>query len=222
MNLTPQKLTVYTSAVLIVLIVGIIVYVQVFQGQPTTTAPSGELVLDDQPAIGDPNAPVKIAIFEDFKCPACRTFEENVMPRVMRNFVDTGQAQVYFVNFQFLAPDSITAGIASECAYAQSETAFWNYKTYIYRSQGPQSQTWATPERLTEIAREFVPELDADELQTCIEERRYEDAVMADRELGERVGVTGTPSVYVNGRRLESGVYELIDQAVSRAIAQSQ
>lgn len=222
MNLTPQKLTVYTSAVLIVLIVGIIVYVQVFQGQPATTAPSGELVLDDQPAIGAPNAPAKIAVFEDFKCPACRTFEENVMPRVMRNFVDTGQAQVYFVNFQFLAPDSITAGIASECAYAQSETAFWSYKTYIYRSQGPQSQTWATPERLTQIAREFVPELDADELQTCIEERRYEDAVMADRELGERVGVTGTPSVYVNGERLESSVYELIDQAVSRAVVQSQ
>lgn len=216
-----QKLTVYTSIVLIVAVIGIIVYVQVFQGEPATVAPTGELVLDDQPAIGDPNAPAKIAVFEDFKCPACRTFEEGVMPQVMRNLVDTGQAQVYFVNFQFLAPDSVTAGIASECAYAQSEAAFWDYKTYIYRSQGPQSQQWATPEFLTQIARDFVPELDADELQTCIEERRYAANVTADRELGERVGVTGTPSVYVNGEKLESGRYELIAQAVSQ-VAQSE
>ena len=175
-----------------------------------------DLNLDEQPMLGDPDAPATIAAFEDFKCPVCRRFEEEVFPRVEREIIDTGKAKMHFINFQFLGPDSTTAGIASECAYRQSEEAFWDYKTIIYRSQGPESEEWATPGRLVELAG-YGPDLDTEALATCIEERRYEDEVQQDGERARAAGATGTPTVLVNGEQLESWTFESIEAAVNAA-----
>lgn len=214
-----QRLTVITLGVLAAAILGVILYFQFApQGQgPGTEAASGELELQSQPMLGAPDAPVEIAVFEDFKCPACAFFDENVLPQVERELVQTGEAKVYFVNWPFLGPDSTTAAIASECAYEQDEAAFWNFKTFIFRSQGDETQQWATPARLADIARNNVPALDADELQTCIQEERYADAVQADREMGNRVGVGGTPTVFVDGVALSDFSFETIRGAVQNA-----
>lgn len=155
--------------------------------------------------------------FEDFKCPVCKAFEEDAYPQIMNELVETGQVNMYFMNFQFIGPDSTTAGIAGECAYRQDEAAFWDYKTYIYRAQGPESGEWATPELLVDLAREYVPALDADELASCIDERRYEDAVAVDREIGNQAGVDGTPSLFVDGQKLESWDYATVQAAVKAA-----
>ena len=139
----------------------------------------------------------------------------------MRNYIDTGAVRSYFLNFQFLGPDSVTAGIAGECAYEQNPAAFWNYKTYIYRLQGPESEIWATPERLLDIAREYVPELDINELETCLREQRYEEEVEADRLIGQAAGVQGTPTVFVDGTMLENGSYPMVQEAIEAALART-
>lgn len=212
-----QRLTLITLGVLALAILGVILYVRLAPQNTANAAASGELVLEDQPMLGQPDAPVEIAVFEDFKCPACAFFDENVLPQVERELIGTGQARMYFVNYPFLGPDSTTAAIASECAYRQDEAAFWTFKTYIFRSQGDETQEWATPARLAEIARDNVPGLDADELRTCTEEERHADVVQADRELGNRVGVQGTPTVFVDGVALEDFSFETIQAAVQNA-----
>ena len=200
-----QRLTLMTGVVIALALVGIIVYSQ-FQPEPTapSAAANGELNYEGQPVLGDAAAPVTIAVFEDFKCPACAFFEESAFPRVERELVDTGAAKVVFFNYPFLGPDSTTAAIASECAFSQSESAFWEYKTILYRSQGPENQRWATPARLTELAETYVPDLDSEALSSCIEERAFEGEVTAEREMGTAAGVQGTPSVFVNGEKVES------------------
>jgi len=218
MKAPAQKLTLYTAVVLALLIVGVILYVQLApQGQ---AAASGGLELEGQPALGQEDAPVQVAVFEDFKCPACAFFDENILPQLRREYVESGEARVYFLNYPFLGPDSTTAAIAGECAYQQDPDAFWDYKTYIFRSQGPESEEWATPERLAEIARTNVPQLDADALESCITEGRFEAAVEADRELGNRLDVQGTPTVFVNGEKVEDLSYEAVRSAVESALAQ--
>ena len=62
-----------------------------------------------------------------------------------------------------------------------------------------------------------MPALDADELASCIDERRFEDAVAADYELGQQAGVDGTPSLFVNGQKLESWGFEAVQAAVAVA-----
>ena len=217
---TAQRLTLVTLIVLALALVGFIVYRQV--APPTSTAAttaSGAIDVSGQPLLGQADAPVEIVAFEDFKCPACRFFDENVFPEVKRKLVDTGQAKFYFINYPFIGPDSTTAALAGECVYNQNPQAFWDYKTYVFRSQGPESQAWATPAFLAGIARDNLPDINADALQSCTADKTYAEQVSADRAMGDAAGVQGTPSVFVNGQRLSDFQFSTIQTAVESAQA---
>ena len=217
-----QRLTVVTAVVVALALVGIIAYSR-FQPRAdaavtTPVAATGELSYEGQPALGDAAAPVKLAVFEDFKCPACKFFEDNVFPGLERDYLDTGRAQLVFVNFPFIGPDSTTAAVAGECAYRQNEAAFWEYKTVLYRAQGAERAEWATPARLEELAQN-VGDLDAAELRTCIDEQRYAAEVTSDLDMAQAVGVNSTPSLFVNGTKLEAANdYEAVKEAIDAAL----
>ncbi len=216
-NPSAQRLTLVTFIVLALVAVGAIVYFRVAPQQQETVAASGELDLTDQPQLGQEDAPVEIAVFEDFKCPACQFFDAEVMPQIERELISTGQAKLYFLNYPFIGPDSTVAATAGECVYEQDEAAFWSYKNFVFRAQGPESQAWATPAFLTDIARNNLPAIDADALQSCIEDETYAERVAAEREMGTAAGVQGTPSVFVAGERVEDFQFVTIQAAVEEA-----
>ena len=219
MKAPAQKLTLYTVVLLVVALVALVAW-QRFAPPPSDSGAAGtdtDFQLEQQPMLGQEDAPATILAFEDFMCPVCKQFEDTVFPLIERELIDTGRAKMSFINFQFIGPSSTRAGIAGECAYQQDEAAFWDYKTYIYRAQGPESEDWATPELLVELAREYVPALDADALAQCIDEGSFEDAVAADYELGQQAGVAATPTVFVNGQKLESWGFEAVEAAVAAA-----
>jgi protein-disulfide isomerase len=170
---------------------------------------------ENQPVIGDPNAPVKIVEFGDFKCPSCKFFTENFFPQIKKEFVDTGIASFYFVNFQFLAPDSLTAGIAAEAVYHQNKDAFWDYYKAIYQMQGDESTAWATPDFLVNLARNLNLKIDYEKLRQDIENKTYEKQVLDDNRLAAEYGVNSTPSLFVNGKKTEQiRDFDVIRQAV--------
>lgn len=190
-----QKLTATTAIVLIVAVLGIMVYVRLAPAANPATAVTGELDLSRAPLLGNPEAPLAMVLFESFTCPACRVFEENDLPRLVREFVDTGQARLYFVHFQ-LDEAATTAGIAAECVRAQSEAGFWEYKTVLYRTQ----QQGFAQARLLSLARDYVPGLELSAFETCLSERRTEERVRSDFTMASRAGVNATPTVFVNNR----------------------
>lgn len=203
-----QRLTLITAAILVLGIFGFIIF---NRARPTTATQStsqvavdpSKLSYEGQPAIGDPNAPVKLVMFEDFKCPACKRFEEIIWPKLEREYISTGKVQVFFIHQQVI-PNSTTAAMAGECVFEQNPDLFWDYKTIIYRSQGNEAQDWATANKMVELARTYVPDINADDLNTCLSENRHKDKVEADTEMGEAVGVTGTPSLFINGTKFET------------------
>jgi protein-disulfide isomerase len=203
-----QRLTLITAAILVLGIFGFIIYNRTRPATATgeqtlqVAADPTKLSYEGQPSIGDPNAPVKLAMFEDFKCPACKNFEEAVWPKLERDYIDTGKVQAFFI-YQQIIPNSIVAGIAGECVFEQNPDLFWDYKTIVYRSQGNESQDWATANKMVELAKTYVPDINADELKTCLTENRYAARIEADKKMGEAVGVQGTPSLFVNGKHLE-------------------
>lgn len=213
---TAQRLTLATLIILALGLIGFIAYRQ-FAPEPAAADVSGELELDGQPLLGDPNAPVAIAVFEDFKCPACQFFDAEVMPQIERELIDTGRARFYFMNYPFIGPDSTTAAAAGECVYNQDPAAFWDFKTFVFRSQGPESEEWATPAFLADVARNNLPDLDADALQSCTEDETFAENVAADRAMGEAAGVQGTPAVFVNGQLQESFQFADLERAVEAA-----
>ncbi len=202
--MNPQRLTLITAAILVLGIFGFIIF---NRARPTeqpvqVVADLSKLSYEGQPALGDPNAPVKLAMFEDFKCPACKNFEEIVWPKIERDYIDTGKVQAFFI-YQQIIPNSTVAGIASECVLEQNPDLFWDYKTIVYRSQGNEAQDWATASKMVELAKTYVPDINADELNTCIAEDRHKAKVEADTDMGIAIGVEGTPSLFINGQKLE-------------------
>lgn len=151
------------------------------------------------PRLGRAEAPVRIVVFEDFKCPFCRDFHLRTLPRLEEAFVRSGRANVTFVHYPFIAPDSRRAALAAACVHRARPELFWPYASALYAAQGPEWAEWATRPRLLEIG-ERVPGVDVAALARCLDAEDTRADVEADLALGRRAGVPGTPSVFVNGR----------------------
>lgn len=156
--------------------------------------------------IGDPNAPVRIDVFEDFQCPACKRFTEQVEHQVIAELVQTGKAYYVFHNYAFLDRDSVTkesqrAALASLCANEQGR--FWEYHDMLFANWNGENQGAFNDSRLSAFAATL--KLDTQAFDACMSEGRYVDEVNASLDKGNQMGVQGTPSVFVNGTIVNPG-----------------
>ncbi len=156
--------------------------------------------------LGDTNAPAKIEVFEDFQCPACKQFTETIEPRVLSELVETGKAYYVFHNYPFLdrnstAKESHDAANASLCANEQGK--FWEYHDVLFANWNGENEGNFNPARL--ISFSTVIDLDVDDFTACVNEGRHADEVQASFELGTLMGVSGTPTVFVNGGQVSPG-----------------
>lgn len=174
---------------------------------------------EGQPTLGDDSAPVKVILFENFLCEHCKAFEEDAFAKLKRDYIDTGKVEAYYVNLAWGEADAVNAGLAGECAYRQDEAAFWPYKTALFRAQGAEGETWASVDTLVRVAQESVPELDPADLRACITERRYENEVTRDLELGDYVGVQGTPSIVVADEGFQNPSFAALRDAIDSRLA---
>lgn len=162
-----------------------------------------------QPTLGDPAAPVKLILFENFMCEHCRSFETDVFPQLKRDYIDTGRVEAYYVNLAWGSEQAELGGLAGECAYAQDEDAFWTYKRLLYEQQ----RSWQDASDLAALA-DTVPELNSKRLEACVGEGDTRGELERDLELGDFVGVEGTPSVVVGDKGLEAPSFEVLRQAI--------
>jgi len=117
-----------TIIIIVIAAIALIVFgVQMLLNQPVETS---KLPNQDGFALGDPNAPVKVEEFSDFRCSHCKDFSENMEPDFIEQYVNTGKVYLKFYNFPFLAEDSTAAAEAAYCAADQN--AFWQYKTQLF------------------------------------------------------------------------------------------
>ena len=194
--------------------------------------PAGEFVtitpverpLVDGKTMGDPDAPVTIEVFEDFQCPACKNFAESVETQlVTSNYIQDGQVYVVFRQYPFLddgiaSNESDQTANASMCAMEQGR--FWDYHDMLYANQNGENNGAFVDRRLVAFAEAL--NLDMRQFNTCFDNNTYLPEIEADIEAGRAYGVTGTPSVFVNGTHLTPGFvpsYEEMVGAIETALA---
>ncbi len=145
---------------------------------------------DDDPAWGPEDAPVVIIEFSDYQCPYCRRFWSSTYQRLREVYGD----KVRFVYRDFplaqIHPDALGAAIAANCA-------------------GEQGQYWAFHDRLFEqasglgldayLAYAKALGLDLDAFRACLDDPQQRAEVLADQADGARLGVSGTPTFFING-----------------------
>lgn len=156
--------------------------------------------IDDgsRPGLGDESAPVTVTVFQDFSCPHCRRFKQQVAPTIVAEHVDTGDVRYLHADFPIPVDEQWSYAVAS-AAHAVFEEAgndaFWRFKDEIYTHQG--SYTLDVIESVAaEVANVGTATRDAAANGT------YRDRIEADRERGSRWGVEGTPAVFVDDEQV--------------------
>ncbi|MBN6185498.1 DsbA family protein [Aneurinibacillus sp. BA2021] len=223
-----QRLMGYTLGVILLACIGLIAYGSLSGSQSKTpeSIDAREFRYEAQPVLGAKDAPVKIVEFADFKCPACRHFEQTMLPQLQKDFIDSGIAQLYFINYPIVSPeaDSRTAAMAGEAVYSQNPQAFWPFYRAVYASQGDERETWATADALVQIAKEAKVNVDYAKLKADIESQTFAKAVRDDEAIVKKLGIGGTPTIYINGQALPvdatfdyAAIKEIIQKAKERS-----
>jgi len=208
--MNPQRLTLITVVVAVLVIAGILVAPRL------RTAPANPLDVSGQPLLGDPAAPVTMVVFEDFRCPGCQSFELNVMPDIRRDYVDPGRVRVAYMNLPVVAPVAASEHVArvGECVFRQSNAAFWEMKTPLYRAQAQLGDA----RRTVELALTYAPGVDPGALEACLADPSSLQAVRDDAATAVRLEVRATPTVIVDGRKVDSPSASAVRAALDAAL----
>jgi protein-disulfide isomerase len=149
--------------------------------------------------LGETSAPVIITAWEDFQCPVCKAANSGVLASIIAEYVDTGKAQLHYRYFSFLGDESVRAAEAAEAAAEQGK--FWDYHDALFTYQGRENSGALSDERLGQLA-ELVG-LDLAQFEESLDSGEYEGVVESELDEGRDRGVTGTPTFFVNGERVE-------------------
>jgi protein-disulfide isomerase len=151
--------------------------------------------------VGEADAPVQILVFSDYQCPGCAHFATQVEPMIKAEFVATGRVRMTFYDFPLGGnfKHSFVASRAARCADDQGRFADYHGRIMSQQQQWSYSQSTPTSYFL-EVARGLG--LDSSQFESCLRSDAHAEVVTANRVLGETLGVTGTPTVFLNGRQL--------------------
>jgi protein-disulfide isomerase len=154
-------------------------------------------------SMGDPNAPVKIVEYSDFQCPYCRDYAEQVEPAVVEEFVNTGK--VYFTYrsmAKWIGQESMDAAEAAYCAGDQGK--FWEYHDVLFGNWQGENVGSFSSKKLEEFAKYL--KLNVSEFNSCRNSNKHLDQVNQDRADGDKLGIQGTPSFFINGKPYAGGL----------------
>ena len=170
--------------------------------------------------LGDPNAPVKMDIYEDFRCSACLNFTTNFEPQIFQTYVNTGK--VYYTFHSFIVIDGNTGSDASyrsaNAAMCASEQGlFWEYHDTLFANQITEDASYFTDERLVAMAKNI--NLDMTAFNQCYSAKKYASLVNADNTLAQSLHLSFTPSILVNGNLTTFNNYSDLAAVIDKALA---
>lgn len=184
-------------------------------GEPSTV----EAAVDN--VKGPADAPVTIVEYSDFECPFCAQFASSVTTQLQQDFGD----DVNFVYRHFplvsIHRNALPAAQLSEAAALQGK--FWEVHDAIFATQSVWSRTPQSPESFAEMLQAAGVELDYEKLLDDVDSKEVKDRVQRDRRDATRLGLTGTPTVFVNGQLVPNATnYAALSAAIQAALTQAQ
>jgi protein-disulfide isomerase len=172
--------------------------------------PSAEVTTANAPRRGPQNAPVQVVEFADYQCPYC----QKIHPEIRKLQAEFGD-KVAFVFMDFPLPMHAQAEKAAEaarCAGVQGK--FWNFHDVLFESKKLDSAELKAEAR--------VLQLDVAGFDHCLDSGEQASAVQKDVAEGQRLGLSGTPSFFVNGHFLSGAVkYETLHKTVEQELEAS-
>ena len=165
-------------------------------------------LVDDDPSLGDTDAPVVIVEFSDFFCTYCKRHFDQTFTPLLENY---GQHIRYvYRDFARLTEESTPAAAAAQCAFEQGK--FWEFHSAFFENQGELSPTFY-------MQTAELHELDIAQFTDCLESGRYINEVEIDGLDGQLAGVRGTPGFFINGQIISGAQpYSIFERLIQREL----
>jgi protein-disulfide isomerase len=163
-----------------------------------------------RPTRGASNAKVVVVNFDDFECPYCAAMHRTLFPELLKEYGD----RVTFVYKDYplsdIHPWAIHAAVDANCLAAQNADAYWDFADYIHANKREVDGEKTPGARLEAIDKMAVLQgqkhnEDAGKLQACIK-TQSEDAVRASMKQADEIGVNATPTLFINGQKIDGVV----------------
>ena len=170
------------------------------QENPNQKADETVLYSNTKNSIGDPNAPVKIVEFADMQCPACRSAQP-----ILKSVLEKHQDQVYFVFRHYPLSTHKNARAAAKAVEAAAlQEKIWEMVDLLYTKQPEWSEKSDAKDLFTGYAQEIG--LDVEKFKTDLD-ASY-DIIDQDFADGNKVGVSSTPTFFINGEKKPGALQE--------------
>jgi protein-disulfide isomerase len=196
------------------------------QGQQAPQVPQRvtEDLTDDDPYWGPEDAPVTIVEFSDYLCPYCGRHNAQTIPLLQENYGD--RVRYVYRDFPGVGGDrAYDTAMAAQCAGDQGY--YWEYHALLFGDQTALSAGDKDALRTLLISYAESLDLDVDQFTGCFDDQDYLTDVNLDRAAGQRNGVSGTPTFFINGQILVgaqaySTFASIIDEELALADAESE
>ncbi|HAV75733.1 MAG TPA: hypothetical protein DCX53_00100 [Anaerolineae bacterium] len=144
---------------------------------------------EDFYGIGPANAPITIVEFSDYQCPFCKRWHDEVYQSLLNEYPGKIRLVYRHLPLTSIHPDAFPAAEAAMCAGEQN--AYWQFHEKLFSSDALGSSIYS------QYAQELG--LDMASFDSCVTDRKYQEAVQSDLDFAVNLGVRSTPTFFVNG-----------------------
>jgi len=179
-----------------------------------TKDPFAELMskidVSGRPSRGAKGAKVVVVNFDDFECPFCSRMHQTLFPDIFKEYGD----RVTFIYKDYplaeIHPWAIHAAVDANCLAALNPDAYWDFADYIHANKREVDNEKTSGARLEVIDKIALLQgqrhnVDVVKLQLCVKAQN-EDAVKASMKEADDLGVSATPTLFINGQKIDGAV----------------
>ena len=177
---------------------------KILQNQLPTKQPSLPLKIseDNDPVIGDIDAPITIIEFSDFQCPFCARFHVQTLPTIMDEYINEGTVKIVFRDFpiQSIHPNALPASVAAECANEQGKFKEMHDILFEKQNEWNNQETNKAIMLFNQYASEM--QLEQGKFDSCLKNGKYIEEIKKDLDDGRAYGVSGTPGFFIGNEQI--------------------
>jgi len=177
---------------------------KILQNQLPTKQPSLPLKIseDNDPVIGDIDAPITIIEFSDFQCPFCARFHVQTLPTIMDEYINEGTVKIVFRDFpiQSIHPNALPASVAAECANEQGKFKEMHDILFEKQNEWNNQEMNKTMLLFNQYASEM--QLEQEKFDSCLRNGKYIEEIKKDLDDGRAYGVSGTPGFFIGNDQI--------------------
>jgi len=178
--------------------------------------------LADGYALGAPDAPVTVEVWQDFQCPYCQRWGAEVKPLLTNAYILSGDVRLVFRTLAFLGEESRWAAVAADLAAEQNR--FWAFHDLLFANLNGENRGSYGLDRLLAMGEAAGLDMDLFRAGLVLDAARARYAAIEQRELIDagRLGVDRTPTLVVNGVKLEGPDWATLEAAIEAALGGGQ